>query len=110
MWDQSIVDADGSVRILPMTNGFETRDRASGLSPRFEEGQFVQNREEESTAPLEDQQFGVSPAASQSHSRRFWNLDPLLKCFRHVSPELFSRRVMVSGGGAALLGAGDILK
>jgi hypothetical protein len=47
-------------------------------------------------------------AASQSHSSRLRNLNTLLKCFRRVSRELFSRRVMVSGGGHALLGAGDI--
>jgi hypothetical protein len=62
--DQSIVDADGSVGILPM-KGFETRDRASGLFSPFEEDQFVEDREEESIAPLENQQFGVSAAASQ---------------------------------------------
>jgi hypothetical protein len=104
------VEADGSVRILPMTNGFETRDRAGGLSSRFEEDQVVQDREEESIAPRENQQFGDSRAASRRHSRWSRNLDPLLKSFRRVSPELCSRRVMVFRGGAALLGAGDVLR
>jgi hypothetical protein len=98
MWDQSIVEADGSVGILPVTNWFETRDRAGGLFSQFQEGRVVQDREEQSIA------------ASQSHSRRLRNLDPLLKCFRRVSPELFSRRLMESGGEAALPGPGDILK
>ena len=60
------MDADGSVGILPVSNGFETRDRASGLSYRFEGDQFVQDREKESIARLQDQQFGTSPAANQS--------------------------------------------
>jgi hypothetical protein len=105
------VETDSNLRILAMTNGFEAPDRnAGGLSSRFEEDQVVQDREEESIAPLENQRFGARRAASQSHSRRLRNLGPLLKCFRRVSPELFSRHVMVSSGGAALLGAGDILK
>jgi hypothetical protein len=93
-----------------MTNGFETCDRAGALSSRFEEDQAVQDREEESIARLERQHFGANRAASQSYSRRLRSLDPLLKSFRRVSPKLFSPRVMVSGGGAALLEAGDTLK
>jgi hypothetical protein len=93
-----------------MTNGFKTRERLSGLSFRFKEGQDVRGREEESIALLEDQRLGVNQAESPRRRCRLRNFDPSCRNSVVCWSIILGRAAVSIDGWSALLGAGDILK